>query len=205
MAARPLVENEQWTGTIYTENRKRFGVMEWGASCGVSDKNLLTNYHVVKHAPLILVGGWSDTGKLVHAELVHTSEKDDLAVLKIDPPDKLSFIRHFEPTEVILEGEEVLVWAYLEVPGGYMQFLRRGMVSNNITQPGFERRLYIETSAVFGTSGSPVFTRLSNKPLGIASMTLRLPGGLPLPAGVLGIIPSETINKFLKDAKVSGY
>jgi S1-C subfamily serine protease len=204
MAARPLAQDEQWAGIVYTENARKSAVTDWGASCGVSENNLLTNYHVVKNAPLILVGGWSDTSRLVHAEVVHASEKDDLALLKVDPPDKLGYINAFEPTDAILEGEEVLVWAYLQVPDGFMQFLRRGMVSNNTPLPGYERTLYIETSAVFGTSGSPVFTR-TGKLLGIVSMTLKLPGGLPLPAGVLGVIRSETVNQFLKDAKVSGY
>src|SRR5713226_9254737 len=37
MAARPLAENEQWSGPFYTEEKKKVGITNWGASCGVSE------------------------------------------------------------------------------------------------------------------------------------------------------------------------
>jgi hypothetical protein len=82
-----------------------------------------------------------------------------------------------------------------------MQFLRRGTVSNNEILPGAERVVYVETTAGSGTSGSPAFLA-GGKPLGIVSTSILLPGGLPLPAGELGVIPGEQVNALLREAKV---
>lgn len=205
MAARPLAPDEQWPGIVYAEGDKKYAVFSWGTACAVSaDGYFLTNHHVVKGAQLILVGGWQDS-KIIHGALIRSDEKNDLALLKLEAPNQLGYIRFFSGTEVLQEGEEVFVWAYLQIPGGLMQFLRRGIVSNNTHAEGFERYVYIETSALFGTSGSPVFTRSHGDTIGIVSSLITLPGGIPLPAGVIGVIPGETINRFLKEAGVPGY
>src|SRR3989442_6279144 len=89
--------------------------------------------------------------------------------------------------------------------GYFVQFLRRGTVSMATPTPDGQHPIYIEVSASFGASGSPVFTQDSRNAIGIVSSTLLLPGGLPLPAGVLEVIPGERINKFLHDGGVHGY
>jgi len=82
-----------------------------------------------------------------------------------------------------------------------MQFLRRGVISNNTPLDPDSRVVYIETTASFGSSGSPAFLA-DGRPIGIVTSAVTLPGGLPLPAGVAGLIPGEKVNKILHEAGV---
>jgi len=201
MAVRHLQPNDQWNGAVYTDGAGRFGVISWGSSCAVSrDGYLLTANHVVSGGERYVVGGWTDTGKLVPAEVVKRDEKSDLAVIKVILPDGVpSWVTtQFVETSEIQEGMDVFMWGYLAVPGGYMQFLRRGVVSNNTPIETDNRVVYIETTASFGSSGSPAFLQ-NGRPVGIVTTTITLPGGLPLPAGVAGLIPGEKVNKILRD------
>ena len=201
MALRHLQPNEQWNGTIYTEGPERYAVISWGSSCAVSkDGYLLTANHVVSAGERYVVGGWADTGKLTPAEVVKRDEKNDLAVIKVTAPGGvLSWVTaQFVETSEIQEGMDVFMWGYLAVPGGYMQFLRRGVVSNNTPIQTDNRVVYIETTASFGSSGSPAFLQ-NGRPVGIVTTTITLPGGLPLPAGVAGLIPGEKVNNILRE------
>jgi len=204
MALRHLQTNEPWNGIVYSDGVERYGVLTWGSSCAVSAKgHLLTANHVVSGGERYVVGGWQDTKKLVAAEVIKRDEENDLAVIKVDPPNDLAWItREFAGTEQVQEGMEVFIWGYLEVPGGFMQFLRRGVISNNTPLDAQSRVLYLETTAAFGSSGSPAFLQ-NGTPLGIVTSAVRLPGGLPLPAGVAGAIPGEKVNKILREAGVT--
>lgn len=84
---------------------------------------------------------------------------------------------------------------------GKSQFLRRGVISNNTPLDTDGRVVYVETTASFGSSGSPAFLG-NGRPIGIVTSSVTLPGGLPLPAGVAGVIPGEKVNKILRDAGV---
>lgn len=207
LALQPLEAGEAWTGMTYTENDKKYKGVSWGNSCLISpDGHLLTNHHIVANAILILVGGWSDTDKLVRAEILKKDEKNDLALLKIDPPDKIvAWISRFSSTETLYEGEEVFLWAYLQIPGGFVPFLRRASVSMSNLLPPFENLLYIETSASFGTSGTPVITKQDGHLVGVVSSAITLPGGRALPAGIMGAIPGQVIMDFLKSSEIQGY
>jgi S1-C subfamily serine protease len=201
MALRHLQPNEQWNGALYTEGKERYGVLSWGSSCAVSkDGYLLTANHVVSGGERYVVGGWTDTGKLIPAEVLKRDEKSDLAVIKVSPPGGVpSWVTaQFVETSEIREGMDVFMWGYLAVPGGYMQFLRRGVVSNNTPIEMDNRIVYIETTASFGSSGSPAFLQ-DGRPVGIVTTTITLPGGLPLPAGVAGLIPGEKVNNILRE------
>lgn len=201
MALRHLQPNDQWNGAFYTDGTGRYGVISWGSSCAVSkDGYLLTANHVVSGGERYVVGGWTDTGKLIPAEVLKRDEKSDLAVIKVSLSDGVpSWVTaQFVETNEIQEGMDVFIWGYLAVPGGYMQFLRRGVVSNNTPIEKDNRVVYIETTASFGSSGSPAFLQ-NGRPVGIVTTTITLPGGLPLPAGVAGLIPGEKVNKILRD------
>jgi len=203
MALRHLQPNEQWNGTLYTEGSERYGVVSWGSSCAVSGTGyLLTANHVVSGGDRYVAGGWLDTRKLVSAEVVKRDERNDLAVIKVNPPNDLAWVSsEFLDTGQLQEGMEVFIWGYLAVPGGFMQFLRRGVISNNTPIEADNRVVYVETTAAFGASGSPAFLQ-NGKPVGIVTSTVTLPGGLPLPAGVAGVIPGEKVNKILREAGV---
>jgi len=98
---------------------------------------------------------------------------------------------------------DAFIWGYLAVPGGFVQFLRRGVISNNTPLDPESRVVYIETTASFGSSGSPAFLA-DGRPIGIVTSAVTLPGGLPLPAGVAGVIAGEKVNKILREAGVAG-
>jgi S1-C subfamily serine protease len=204
MAARQLQANQAWNGPFYDDGKDRYAILSWGSSCAVSkDGFLLTANHVVTGGERYLVGGWSDTAKLVFADVVKRDEKNDLAVIKVSPPNEIPawVMSEFVDTGEIQEGMEIFMWGYLAVPGGYMQFLRRGVVSNNTPMVPDNRVVYIETTASYGSSGSPAFLQ-NGRPVGIVTSSVTLPGGLPLPAGVAGVIPGEKVNQILREAGV---
>ena len=203
MALRHLLAKDSWAGMVYTEGTERFAVVSWGSSCAVSASGyLLTANHVVSGGERYIVGGWEDTKKLVAAQAIRRDEKSDLAVIKVEPPNQVAWISgEFVEAGQIQEGMEAFIWGYLAVPGGFMQFLRRGVISNNTPIEPESRVVYVETTAAFGASGSPAFLQ-SGRPLGIVTSAVTLPGGLPLPAGVAGVIPGEKVNKILREAGV---
>jgi len=94
MALRHLLASDSWTGMLYTEGTERYAVVSWGSSCAVSANGyLVTANHVVKDGERYIVGGWDDTKKLVVAEVVRRDEKADLAVIKVDPPNQVAWIK----------------------------------------------------------------------------------------------------------------
>ena len=203
MALRHLQATDPWSGMLYTEGTERYAVVSWGSSCVVSANGyLVTANHVVSGGDRYIVGGWEDTKKLVVAQVLRRDEKSDLAVIKVDPPNQGAWISgEFVESGQIQEGMEAFIWGYLAIPGGFMQFLRRGVISNNTPLDPGSRVVYIETTASFGSSGSPAFLG-NGRPIGIVTSGVTLPGGLPLPAGVAGVIPGEKVNRILRDAGV---
>ena len=187
---------------LYTDGTERYAVISWGSSCAVSASGyLVTANHVVKDGERYIGGGWYDTKKLV-AQVIRRDEQADLAVIKVDPPNQVAWISgEFVETGQTREGMEAFIWRYLAVPGAFMQFLRRGVISNNTPLDLESRVVYIETTASFGSSGSPAFLA-DGRPIGIVTSAVTLPGGLPLPAGVAGVIPGEKVNKILREAGV---
>jgi len=137
MALRHLLASDSWAGVLYMEGTERYAVVSWGSSCAVSASGyLVTANHVVKDGERYIVGGWDDTKKLVVAQVVRRDEKADLAVIKVDPPNQVAWIiEEFVETGQIRvryeEGMDAFIWGYLAVPGGFVQFLRRGVISNN--------------------------------------------------------------------------
>jgi S1-C subfamily serine protease len=203
MALRHLQANDLWTGMLYTEGTERYAVVSWGSSCAVSASGyLVTANHVVSGGERYIVGGWEDAKKLVQVDVVRRDEKSDLAVIKVNPPNQIAWISsEFVETGQLQEGMEAFIWGYLAVPGGFMQFLRHGVISNNTPLGAEDRMVYVETTASFGSSGSPAFLA-NGKPIGIVTSAVTLPGGVPLPAGVAGVIPGEMVNKILRDTGV---
>jgi len=189
---------------MYSEGTEKYAVVSWGSSCAVTSTGyLLTANHVVTGGERYIVGGWADTNKTVQADVVRRDEKNDLAVIKVKPPNEIPawVSGQFAETSEVSEGMDVFMWGYLAVPGGFIQFLRRGIVSNNTPVVPTDKMVYVETTASFGTSGSPAYLQ-SGKPLGIVSSAVTLPGGFPLPAGEAGVIPGENINRLLRDVGI---
>ena len=85
-----------------------------------------------------------------------------------------------------------------------MQFLRTGIVSNTQEVSENDGLLYIETTAIDGTSGSPVFLRQGGQPVGIVIQKINV-ASAKLPSGIIAVVPGAKINGFLKAAGVPGF
>ena len=195
---------QSWDGLLYTDPTGRYALVSYGSGCLVSkDGHILTANHVVTGGELYLVGGWPGTSAMVPAAIVKRDEAHDLAVVRVAPPvAQFSYLTlDFVDTTNLAEGMDVFMWGCLSVPGAFMQFLRKGSISNLAFLSGSEPVLFIESSAGQGTSGSPAFLR-GGQPIGVVSTSIRLPGGGALPAGVLGIVPGQRVNELLLAAKV---
>jgi serine protease Do len=203
LGVRQLKQGETASMTVDLANNRHFAVLKWGAGCFVSkDGLMLTANHVVAGAESYFVAGWTN-GIFSAVDVRARDEKLDLAVIKITPPESVSWINPpFRDTSSIIEGTNVFIWAYLFAPGAFMQFFRSGTISNNTPVSGLDRTLYIETSAIDGTSGSPVFQRGTGEPIGIVTSKINIAN---LPSGVITAVPGEQVNAFLKNAGVPGY
>jgi len=203
MATRQLKPDESFQGLTLTVEAKRYAILKWGAGCFVSrDGLMLTANHVVSGGDFYFVGGWNGDIAAIAAEVKARDENLDLALMKIKPPSGISWIaRAFADSSSINEGTNVFIWAYLLVPAAFMQFLRSGIVSNNQQVSGVDHTLYVEATAIDGTNGSPVFLRGNGQPVGIVNSLITV-GGASLPAGIIGVVPGEQINRFLKNAGV---
>ena len=205
-AARKMALNENSAREVLTiQQGIKYEILSQGAGCFVSGNLMLTANHVVSQANASYFIGWSGD-KFPEVTVQSRDEKLDLALVRFNAPDgNYSFFNvPFADSRPIVEGTNVFIWAYLEVAGGFMQFLRSGTISNNSDQElGSNHLVYVETTAIDGTSGSPVILR-DGRPLGIVSAKLTV-GGARLPSGILAIVPGEQVNQFLKESGVSGY
>ena len=209
IGTRALQPNEGFPGGIVAgKDGERHPVFKMGAGCFVSkDGFMLTANHVVTGDGLsFFVGGiGSRSDPVVALEVKARNPELDLALIKIEvPSDMPSIAVPFVDSSTIQEGLAVFVWAYLRAGSGFMQFLRSGLISNSSDgKAGKDHVIYIESTAIDGTSGAPVFLR-DGRPLGIVTSRL-LVGSAQLPAGVLAIVPGEEVNKFLKNAGVPSH
>jgi len=205
-AARKMALNENSAREVLTlQQGIKYEILSRGAGCFVSGNLMLTANHVVSQANASYFIGWSGD-KLPEVYVQARDERLDLALVKFNAPDSnYSFFSvPFADSRPLVEGTNVFVWAYLEVAGGFMQFLRSGTISNNSDQElGGNHLVYVETTAIDGTSGAPVILR-DGRPLGIVSAKITV-GGARLPSGILAIVPGEQVNQFLKESGVSGY
>ncbi len=180
-------------------------IVGFGGGCFVSgDGYMLTANHVLAEGNAYFVGGLGDIPP-TPAEVKLRDPSLDLALIKLPISSNSPLAGPFVESSSVAETSPIFIWAYLEAPGGnLMQFFRTGVVSNNSDRlPLAEHALYIETSAIEGTSGSPVFLR-DGRPIGIVTQRLTV-GNKQLPAGIISIVPGELVNKFLKAAGIPGY
>ena len=124
MVVHPLKPDEKWSGPTITEAGSNFGIVSYGTGCAVSkDGHVLTNSHVAREGETLMVGGWGDAAKSLSAEVLKRDTKNDLALLNVKPPSEPPWITTFSPSESLIEGREVFLWAYLQTPGYFVQFV----------------------------------------------------------------------------------
>lgn len=150
-----------------------------GAAIAVDDRHLLTNAHVLRQAGGPVTLRRADGGAEAVAELVGTSPRMDLAVLRM--PEGFLRAAALAP-ELPRAGERV--WAM--GPEGLGRALAEGVVARPYVQmrgfgPGFTAGL----GALMGFSGGPVVDR-TGRVMGLTT-ALPNPGGAPLLAAMTGV------------------
>ncbi|MBX9750617.1 MAG: serine protease [Roseococcus sp.] len=150
-----------------------------GAAIAVDDRHVLTNAHVLRQAGGPVTLRRADGGAEAPAELVGTSPRMDLAVLRM--PEGFLRPAALAP-ELPIAGERV--WAM--GPEGLGRALAEGAVARPYVQmrgfgPGFTAGL----GALMGFSGGPVVDR-TGRVMGLTT-ALPHPGGAPLLAAMTGV------------------
>ena len=150
-----------------------------GAAVAVDDRHLLTNAHVLRQASGPVTLRRADGGAEAQAELVGTSTRMDLAVLRM--PEGFLRPAAIAP-DLPVAGEAV--WAV--GPEGLGRALAEGRVARPYVQmrgfgPGFTAGL----GALMGFSGGPVVDR-TGRIMGLTT-ALPNPGGAPLLAAMTGL------------------
>jgi S1-C subfamily serine protease len=150
-----------------------------GAAIAVDDRHVLTNAHVMRQAGGAVTMRRADGSAEVPAQLVATSPRMDLAVLRM--PEGFLRPAALAP-ELPVAGEAV--WAL--GPEGLGRALAEGRVARPYVQmrgfgPGFTAGL----GALMGFSGGPVVDR-SGRVMGLTT-ALPQPGAAPLLAAMTGV------------------
>ncbi len=124
--------------------------------------HIVTNYHVVRNAENINIRGINgDFSKSYKAELILQDEKNDLAILKVEPenPDYFSAIPYTLLSESKpMVGENIFVLGYpLRATMGDEIKLTNGIISSNSGFQGDITSYQISAPIQPGNSGGPLF------------------------------------------------
>lgn len=182
---------------LFSETREGTG------SGSVLDKNgnVVTNYHVVEGARQITVTLYD--GSLHDAQLVGVDPNNDLAVVRIDAPEKKLFPIVWGDSNRLLVGMRVYA---IGNPFGFDRTLTTGIVSSlNRTMRTENHRLIkgvIQTDAAInpGNSGGPLLNR-EGQMIGITTAII---GRAGQSAGIGLAIPSNTARRIVEELIKSG-
>ena len=164
------------------------------------DGYIVTNYHVVNGAEEIEVMLANDDNKNYPAKLIGYDQKTDLALLKIDVPDKLPYLE-FGDSEEAKVGYPVIA---VGNPFGLGGTVTSGIISAKaryITGETFDE--YIQTDAAInsGNSGGPLCDGVTGKVLGVNSVILSPSGGN---VGIGFAIPASIVKPVVMELKEKG-
>jgi serine protease Do len=159
------------------------------------DGYLMTNDHVIageNEVTVTVFGTGTERQTYQNVRILATSEANDLALLKIDTPDKRQF-----PTVPLGDSDELRqgqpVFA-IGAPLGLERSVSQGIVSLRNRQE--DGRLYIQTTTQInpGNSGGPLFN-LKGEVVGVNNMKIVATGA----EGLGFAIPSTILKVFLKN------
>ncbi|HEY5892422.1 MAG TPA: trypsin-like peptidase domain-containing protein [Chthoniobacterales bacterium] len=163
---------------------------------------IVTNEHVVERAADLKIQVTMSDGATYTAKYV-TGDKDaDLALIKIEPKEKLPFIS-IEDLSPNLLGQTVLV---LGNPLGYGSSVARGILSANdrtVAVEDVEYKQLVQTDAAInpGNSGGPLID-IDGKLIGVSSVKMAYsPQGVPTQGigfAIAGKTVRDIVNGFLK-------
>ncbi len=164
------------------------------------DGYIVTNYHVVNGAQEIEVMLANDENKNYPAKVIGVDQKTDLALLKIDLPQKLSYLE-FGDSEAARVASSVIA---VGNPFGLGGTVTSGIISAKaryITGETFDN--YIQTDAAInsGNSGGPLCDGTSGKVLGVNSVILSPSGGN---IGIGFAIPASIVKPVIMELKANG-
>jgi serine protease Do len=164
-----------------------------------ADGYIVTNYHVVEGADEIVVRFTEAEQGELDAEIVGHDKKNDIALLKVEPKNKLAFAPLNKESKVEV-GDWVLA---IGNPFGLGGSVSAGIVSamgRNIGLGPYDH--FIQTDAAInpGNSGGPLFN-MSGEVVGINTAILSRTGGSN---GIGFSIPTETVAMIVEQLKEFG-
>ena len=181
-------------------------VQSLGSGFFIDDKGtIITNAHVVARAAEMKISVTTPSGKTYTARYITGDEDHDLAMIKVDAPEKFPFIALNDLSPNLL-GETCLV---LGNPLGYGSSVARGILSakgRSVTVGDVEYQNLVQTDAAInpGNSGGPVVD-IAGRLVGISSVKMSFtPQGVPtqgLGFAIPGSVVREKVDEFRKIAR----
>ena len=170
------------------------------------DGTILTNCHVIDSADKIEVVLHDGTKHI--AKVIGKDERSDIALLKIDVNEKMSYVAQFADSDVAYVLDPVFA---IGSPFGFTKTVTSGIIScknrnlsAQITELGTGGDLidYIQTDVAInhGNSGGPLFT-YDGKVVGM--ITVFISDNMHS-TGINFAIPANTIKKIVKELKTYG-
>ena len=178
-------------------------VQSLGSGFFIDDKGtIITNAHVVARAAEMKISVTTPAGKTYTARYITGDPDHDLAMIKVDAPEKFPFIALNDLSPNLL-GETCLV---LGNPLGYGSSVARGILSakgRSVTVGDNEYQNLVQTDAAInpGNSGGPVVD-IAGRLVGISSVKMSFtPQGVPTQGigfAIPGSVVREKVEEFRK-------
>ena len=175
-------------------------VQSLGSGFFIDDKGtIITNAHVVERAAEMKISVTTPSGKTYSARYIAGDPDRDIAMIKVDAPEKFPFISLNDLSKSLL-GQTCLV---LGNPLGYGSSVARGILSakgRSVTVGDVEYQNLVQTDAAInpGNSGGPVVD-IAGKLVGISSVKMAFtPQGVPT-QGIGFAIPASVVREKVEE------
>ncbi len=198
--------SEFFGGLMRPPRTIRQKVQSLGSGFFIDDKGtIITNAHVVERAAEMKISVTTPNGKTYSARYITGDPDHDLAMIKVDAPEKFPFIALNDLSPNLL-GQTCLV---LGNPLGYGSSVARGILSakgRSVTVGDIEYQNLVQTDAAInpGNSGGPVVD-IAGRLVGISSVKMSFtPQGVPtqgLGFAIPGAVVREKVEEFKKIAR----
>ena len=193
--------NEFFGGAMRPPRTIKQKVQSLGSGFFIDDKGtIITNAHVVERAAEMKISVTTPAGKTYTARYITGDPDHDLAMIKVDAPEKFPFIALNDLSPNLL-GQTCLV---LGNPLGYGSSVARGILSakgRSVTVGDNEYQNLVQTDAAInpGNSGGPVVD-IAGRLVGISSVKMSYtPQGVPtqgLGFAIQGSVVREKVEEF---------
>ena len=192
--------NDFFGGAMRPPRTIKQKVQSLGSGFFIDDKGtIITNAHVVERAAEMKISVTTPSGKTYSARYIAGDPDRDLAMIKVDAPEKFPFISLNDLSKSLL-GQTCLV---LGNPLGYGSSVARGILSakgRSVTVGDIEYQNLVQTDAAInpGNSGGPVVD-IAGKLVGISSVKMSFtPQGVPT-QGIGFAIPASVVREKVEE------